>query len=65
METLIDILIVCVLLSVCTLPIILTVLFVMLRKMYNDWKRYILGPNSIKRIGGDKDLKTEDHSYDE
>ena len=41
METWFDILLVGVLLSVCMMPIILTASFVVLRKMYNDWKKYI------------------------
>ena len=39
METLFDILLVGVLLSVCMLPIILTASFVVLRKMYNELKK--------------------------
>lgn len=41
METFFDILLLWVLLALSTLPIILTVSLIMLRKMYNDWKKYI------------------------
>lgn len=41
METLIDFLLIIVLLSLSTLPIILILSFIQLRRMYNDWKKYM------------------------
>ena len=41
METIIDILLIIVLLSLNTLPIILSVSLIMMRRMYNDWKKYM------------------------
>lgn len=41
METIFDILLIIVLLSLSTLPIILFVSLIMMRRMYNDWKKYM------------------------
>ena len=41
METIFDILLIIVLLSLSTLPIILYISLIMMRKMYNDWKKYM------------------------
>ena len=40
MDILIGLLIVCVLVSICAVPVILTALLFMMRKMYLDWKKY-------------------------
>lgn len=41
MEIIFDILLIIVLLSLSTLPIILYVSLIMMRRMYNDWKKYM------------------------
>ena len=41
METIFDILLIIVLLSLSTLPIILYISLTMMRRMYNDWKKYM------------------------
>ena len=41
METIFDILLIIVLLSLSTLPIILYISLIMMRRMYNDWKKYM------------------------
>lgn len=41
METIIDILLILVLLGLISLPIILTLSFIQLKRMYNDWKKYM------------------------
>lgn len=41
METIFDILLIIVLLSLSTLPIILFISLIMMRRMYNDWKKYM------------------------
>jgi len=41
METIFDIILIIVLLSLSTLPVILCVSLIMMRRMYNDWKKYM------------------------
>ena len=41
METIFDILLIIALLSLSTLPIILCISLIMIRRMYNDWKKYM------------------------
>lgn len=41
METIFDILLIIVLLSLSTFPIILSISLIMIRRMYNDWKKYM------------------------
>ena len=41
METLIDILLILVLIGLASLPIILIMFYVLFRRIYNDWTRFI------------------------
>ena len=41
METIIDITLLIVLLGLASIPIILILFFIQLKRMYNDWKKYM------------------------